>query len=1742
MLISNFSFFIYQNYSSMYYSKIQKFISSLLLFSIFFSLTLRVPFFDFKTFAKNTEFYNLVSIIVDENTYNSIHSELNRYAKDISWVLDNTKVVIFPTPVNTSAFNIASLNESLYYNWYKDLDNSVNFDSKLVWTVLVWNFNLPVVFDWEKSSRTILPFTDFEDKSYIYDHKTKNYVKNVNNLNWIKSDIWHWVISPNLWNIESNIDWLKKYFDKNHDFYQWTWNFKFSEWILNWDKKTWVRSTYEPFVFYYDQFREKKALNYTSYKWYKAYLDNKEDIVYNRFTKKLANKISNVVLWQATDEISGMINNVSNKIDSLWSNSVFWSIPQQVKDWLNHWPDTSKAPDIQTRHITENMIKKFLEIFAKWAIWQMRSDVHNAWRYNKTWWEVNADLIPYIVTVLDLVNDSIIKDVNTEIENKIDNLVKNWLSRNIAIPAQIKEYKSYNYNDGSWLASGLHNYYDSNCYDLDVNYLYWNNVSNINSAADCSIYRWNTENGWKLVEANRWLNIENSLPDKNRIDNTYCLANLKSWASLKWIWWGSSPLNINRNKAKSWNIELSNYNTKWAIEPLFDIWWSKQNSNLNNNPSPLDCFDNNLLSDTRSNWSLWNISWSTCKVNFKSKSTWWSCITDNTNWNNTFNTRFEDFYKNSNISDISNVNDSYCATTDERWLITEFKDNNTSYNINKYYTKKVYNVSSTWSLLNFSCEKAWLYKEYNFKFIPSYITHKSPTSDELKWEIKTAITQDLPVDKNRYIDFIWAKWDLLKIDYPALFRVDIWDKTKITLESVSKSLDKILKSKSDEINNLINENNPSSLNWKDLELYNILKVNWWTYPSANFDLVKFLKDKPNKTFKVWNETKTISYYDSLVFAIYWNNLSSVSAKYWSIFDNYLNDTTLSNEKYFLPKNKKEYEISYLGAEWDSRNMYIKMDPEWKWKNPYWDILSKNLDLNSLLLWANIWKWTIKSEDSLFKCAPPDWVPIWKWIPAVMCRLKDMMPPTISLSDWGCWPSILDLASEDEKAKIKSCNWDFNKNWINDCIEKKLLGNWDVWSKGTLNLQSDSWKYFYNKKWSLKATFKDKDWKVITLLNNTKVKFEIVKIEWASNLSKDISDSNKKVVFDINDTYKNDSKIIWKYVSFKNLEVPTVRWIAKYGIWLKSTDANVYLRASVLIKNSNWDDLIALKSKDLLIKIRWDRLFPSTYKLKNTNDWINVESSTFSIKVNNKLNIFIADQNNWNIEKIKWWFKPWKWADEKLVILLDNISDKWKRLPIEYPLNVKIINSKWILVNELELNKWDLNTANWIIGIHKSWSYKIEVIDNLWYKAEQSIELLPDIAHTIETNLSTTYMEAWSNVSTNFFTIYDKFHNVITWKLFKYKIDIIWNWLTFLDNKLKTFEWSTFEWYKVFRLKSNEHTWTNIVKVSLYDSNDNFLIDKERTVKVLPDINIDVSFDWTWSISVWNNTYKYLVKLKDWNWNILTDFNSRAYLNIPSIYWTTSWTYFDIKWWVWTVNFTTKTLAWENVWLNFQVEWISWSKRENIDILPWVPMKVDLVLSKNKMEASLNASSYLSVELKDRYNNVVFNDNTTKTSLEILDQYSNVITVNNKIASIKKWKWNYKLSATLNPWVAYYKVSTIPALEKNSFVIKDDKWIVKVKGVWSNAWKIETFYFWNKSKIKWKKYNWLYTNLLGSNYWDIEEENYLAWSLLFNEWNRSLAVTSLLNNPFKYSDILSLWKKKNSQQICLKMRKRLLNYY
>ena len=388
----------------MFYSKIQKFTSSLLIFSMLFVLIFRVPFYDMTSYATTPgDFRNLVSILVDQNTYNnsSVKSKIETYADNISGVLENTQVVIIPFPTNTSAFKIASLNESLYFEWYKSVKN-VSFESKLVWTVLVWDFKLPVVFKDNESSKTILPFTDFEDKSYIYNHVTNKYEENEENIGWLKAEVWHWVISAN-WDLNK----LGDYFDKNNDFYKWEGLFKTASWILNGDNDNnndWVKDNvipwdYKPYVFYYDQFREEKAINYSAYRWYKAYKDNKTDIVYNKFSKDLALRVKDAVMWSWTADIVNMMDDIADwfNVDwtpkewvvEFWSNTLEYILNAKQAlidaelEWL--W-ELWWVPDIQTRIITKKLINTFVEIFWKWVLSDFRSDVNKSWRYNWKWW------------------------------------------------------------------------------------------------------------------------------------------------------------------------------------------------------------------------------------------------------------------------------------------------------------------------------------------------------------------------------------------------------------------------------------------------------------------------------------------------------------------------------------------------------------------------------------------------------------------------------------------------------------------------------------------------------------------------------------------------------------------------------------------------------------------------------------------------------------------------------------------------------------------------------------------------------------------------------------------------------------------------------------------------------------------------------------------------------------------------------------------------------------------------------------------------------------------------------------------------------------------------------------------------------------------------------------------------------------------------------------------------------------
>ena len=182
-----------------------------------------------------------------------------------------------------------------------------------------------------------------------------------------------------------------------------------------------TKDGYEPYVFYYDQFREHDALQYQAYIGYQMYLQNVEDITYNRYSKELAEKVKSQVLDGQNTELQSLINAVDPSFNiSAYSDS----------------PDQEVSSDVLTRYITDNATNKYLEIFNGSTLGEMRKYIFNAGRYNSGATQVNMDMPPFLISVLDQVNAQIIKNANQNLENQITEIVKNGLSRNIAIPVQ----------------------------------------------------------------------------------------------------------------------------------------------------------------------------------------------------------------------------------------------------------------------------------------------------------------------------------------------------------------------------------------------------------------------------------------------------------------------------------------------------------------------------------------------------------------------------------------------------------------------------------------------------------------------------------------------------------------------------------------------------------------------------------------------------------------------------------------------------------------------------------------------------------------------------------------------------------------------------------------------------------------------------------------------------------------------------------------------------------------------------------------------------------------------------------------------------------------------------------------------------------------------------------------------------------------------------------------------------------
>ena len=70
------------------------------------------------------------------------------------------------------------------------------------------------------SVNSVLPYTDFDDKAYVYSHDTQRYEASSENISGISPEVWHGVIAPNTGSDAGDIQAIEDYLDKNHDFYE----------------------------------------------------------------------------------------------------------------------------------------------------------------------------------------------------------------------------------------------------------------------------------------------------------------------------------------------------------------------------------------------------------------------------------------------------------------------------------------------------------------------------------------------------------------------------------------------------------------------------------------------------------------------------------------------------------------------------------------------------------------------------------------------------------------------------------------------------------------------------------------------------------------------------------------------------------------------------------------------------------------------------------------------------------------------------------------------------------------------------------------------------------------------------------------------------------------------------------------------------------------------------------------------------------------------------------------------------------------------------------------------------------------------------------------------------------------------------------------------------------------------------------------------------------------------------------
>jgi hypothetical protein len=1642
------------------WDRIKKWLSSLLIFVLLATQIVDLPTLIPGATAAGSQSPNLVSIIVSESTNSGgLKSRIKRYASDIQANLSNTRVVIVEVSDSAAPHTIAALNEKLYY------EGDGNGISKLVGTVLIGKLPVPVVHKGSKSFLSIFPYTDFDDKVFVYDTTSGLYQAADTPILRDTPEIWHGVMQPNTGSADGDTAKLAEFLDKTHDFYSKTGVF--------------AQTSAEPSVIYLDLYHDQNATKPQDFKAYNTYLKYLEDLSYNRYNKYLAKE-----LYDTYQSFQDPLKDVD---------------PAELKAMGLEFPkvdamDFSSTPDIQTRAAILKSVKQFFEVFNEKYIGDILKAVNNTGRYGDGK-NTRVDIAPVLISKRDEFMKRVLRDGNTTVEGLINELVKNGLARDVLVP------KTASIVDLSKSTTNLDGTKKPGPTDTDpplyTNYYYGQNANEIKEAKDCTIVR-----GSSLkVEANRGFDISTVESDVSTLGANAPLC----FAGSKWqtgdFWGGNSALNLKTNDLSSAEIAqlwaatspadfvglegqlstefrlIGNRYTDF-VRPTFSL--KGQSEIKGGSPlkiaNPLDCSNENLIADPYT-------------------------------------------YTIPDDEGRSGLTFYHPASTQGRAFACVMRDSNgvvghktTSLKIGPLFAQvydpafrpipcNVYTITldgSAPKTVGELCKETssgdggggaeyGTIHKYTYKKVPSWIEHTSPNSEEYGAALKGMVTPSLATDKDRYIDFLTPAGTVAKIEYPNFYRLK-WSTTEtLTADMVRNRIKEVLDAKTKEISELITRESPTKLSGGKLIEYNLLKRA--DYPLEGVDLYSRLAGAGNAL-------------DTIVDTVLWYNEENATSKYAFILEKYLDSD--GNSPYPLAGLKKDYEIAYIGGNGDAQNMFVKIDPEAK--NPVptaiTDIQTEANSLANLLAGANISSYTESGAE--FKCGPPEWVPIWQWLPAVFCWLGTILPPTIGAGS--CGNSTLGAKSAaDAQFFTSQLGSDGKLDWQADRNTNGILDGYEWVKDGAIELSASPKQVSFLSNTNLTATL-TKGGRILAHDSFNEVKFDVKRIILKKGqIPESLSGStvgqapipSDRVVFSRGSSTTGESsniELLKKYITFTPLEVRAENGEAKYILGSKTKEIDVVLEASVSPLDKNGQPAFDKRSNELIVEIRNSglRVTPITQTSGEPRADTSYEAG-------------IAKSVTYN-------FAVTRGA---------GVNPEIDTTAVKRPITVTIYDD---IDSKILAGPTSIATDTYVYNgdlLKQAGSYRFEFLDASGRLGISSLNILP--AKPVSVNAiasSSVFVKGQKN--TILVRAVDAFGNIARGNILKFNAKISGGGY-FVQNSDTKLEKSTVEWVTSFDVSSNSGGQTLTLSIEVDDGSGKKLSTSLSTESV-DRAKIALSVADSGQLIAGGAAKKVDLSVLDGNGNALNRFNGIASLDFPKNSGRFSRQFVTIRDGknLDPIEFTPGTLAVQNATADVTIPGINEIAGNSLTILPAAPMRVALTSSVAVLEARIGNETEIQATLYDRFSNVAYNHpGGTNARFNIPEVYARYGTIGES-ATFTNGVARTTLKTTKKPGSLYYTVEVTPGLESNTFEVADKSGArLVIKGYSKNVALLETFYLWNAEKLKNTNYSALSTTLLGADYGNITVPNYLGGEILFAPQSRSLAVTTLINSGKLTSNLASI---------------------